>query len=837
MTRPKPDPLDDFRLAESQMSGSQYAEALDTLSNRVLPLLNKGMLTQEQRRGFHLMRARALYLGQKERGIARTENYENITAEYERASKEGASLQPQDEVYIAEALVATGKLDDAMKRTLALSPEQEGQRVVLLKEMIEKSLEDGSSHTRTLDLLTALTSSTTLSSADRLWALSRQARLMIAQGYYEDATTKILRTLPRIATDVGPTLRGEVLVTLARAYLMQGDFEGALQQLRSAQEAVEFRGEVAAEAMVLEGQALQHLGHSEEALVPFQRVLDEIPATRWRAEATLGAADVGAALAHANENDEGLETAIHHYEELVDEVNARSERGGGGHGAHATASHDAHAKGAHAEESHGGDAHASGGDHSPGAHRAETHDEHRSHAPLWGAGEVSAEVLGERLMERYHEQFEAGSPEQALRFASLGESLYEKDDAPPELLFALATVRRAIADGLLTGEEDAPLTTLADADPATQRQARELLLSAGDYFQRHAGKVASSDVNAYAQSLWDAADSYDRAGDTEEAVRQFQTFVGDFPSDSRHAEAKFRLGQAYRARGEAKLAAQVFTDLVSAGGKGPYADASYVPLAQTLLSDDDKTNDAQAEELLGEVLSGRIGGTGSPEYRRALLELGDLCYRTGRHEQAAERFEEYLDRVGEDADADTSALPGRSRGAIRFKLADAYRLSAREVRRAMQGEIPESDARELDRTSRERLARAAALYEEAISEVEGQSRRSALDDVYLRNAFFYVGDCAFDQGDYETAVRRYEAARERYPKDPASLVAMMQIVSAYLEQGEPRKAGVANAKARKFYESLPESVWDDPTLPLTRREWERWLDAQGRLARAEAGEG
>jgi hypothetical protein len=58
---------------------------------------------------------------------------------------------------------------------------------------------------------------------------------------------------------------------------------------------------------------------------------------------------------------------------------------------------------------------------------------------------------------------------------------------------------------------------------------------------------------------------------------------------------------------------------------------------------------------------------------------------------------------------------------------------------------------------------------------------------------------------------------------------MMQIVNSLVAQGQLDRAQTANARAKRFYESLPESVWDDPTLPMSRKDWERWLDSQVKL--------
>ena len=782
-TRPKPDVGNEFARAQHQMESREYAEALDTLGHRVLPILVEGGLTPEQERGFYLMRARALYLGQREKGISRHENYENIVKEYGRAKALGQELEPQDGVYLARSLLHTHDLNRAAEYALALTDAHQSDRIELLKELTEASLEGSegeNGQARALDLLTALTGEPALSSEDRLWALSRQARLMVAQGYYEDAMTRILRTLPRMTGEASPTLRGEVLVTLAEAYIGQGDLESALTQLENAVGAVGEAHPVAAHAMLLAGQAFLELDRLEGAQQAFQAVMTDFPYSDWRQDAVLGAAEVQARLARRDGDSEAVEPAIQLYDNLVTELTAAG-----------------------------------------------------------AAAHVSPDALAHSLMARFEEQSQTGEFRNALRFITLAERLFARKEVPVDVVLGMANVRKSLADELLANIGRGGAMSLANADPATQREARELLLAAGASYAAHAGRIAVYDTGAYAQSLWNAADAFDRAGDTEEAVRQFQQFVSDFPSDPRQPEAKYRLGEAYRSRGELGLAVQVFSDLVAGGSRaGPFADQSYVPLAQTLLSDADAGNDEQAEGLLRQVLSGRLGGSASPAYRRALLELGDLCYRTQRHEQAVERYEEYLDRARIDttrrADRGLDLGEAVSVPGVRFKLADAYRLSARSIGASLRGAMPEAEARELERSARERLAKAADLYDQCAGEIEALEHPSDMENLYLRNAVFFAADCAFDLKDYDAAVRRYEAARERYPRDPASLVAMTQVVAAYLEQGYPQKAEAANLKARKFYESLPESVWDDPTLPMSRRDWERWLDAQGRLAGAVA---
>lgn len=386
-----------------------------------------------------------------------------------------------------------------------------------------------------------------------------------------------------------------------------------------------------------------------------------------------------------------------------------------------------------------------------------------------------------------------------------------------------------MAEDLLPSRESSPdpAMEIAGMDPATRDQARTHLRRAGFYAKLHTSRVAG-DAQSYADSLWRAADAFDLAGDRDEAVSALLEFTESFPSDGRHAEARFRLGVAYQARGEYDRAAEVFRSIIvdrelrDVGVRvGPYADLSHVPLAQCLLLDASAENDAEAESILQRVVEGSIVGTRSGVYADALSELAGQYERTGRWPRAIERYAEALDRYPEDGRTDL----------WRFRLADSCRKDAERIRGVLRGAMPDSDRVELEETRRERLEMAMGQYERAAAGIalKEPRKRRALESLYLRNAMFYMGDCAFDLGDFDEAVRRYEVAKERYPNDPASLVAMVQVVNAYVERGDFERARTANVRARRFYESLPETVWDDPNLPMTRRDWERWLDASARL--------
>jgi tetratricopeptide (TPR) repeat protein len=149
--------------------------------------------------------------------------------------------------------------------------------------------------------------------------------------------------------------------------------------------------------------------------------------------------------------------------------------------------------------------------------------------------------------------------------------------------------------------------------------------------------------------------------------------------------------------------------------------------------------------------------------------------------------------------------------------------------------MPDGERREKETVRDARLTTAGTVFEQVRRNLELRKHRTSLEDLYLRNSYYYLGACAFDLRNYQAAIAHYDAARERYPKDPASLVAMVQVVSCYLAEGDVAKANLANQRAQRFFESIPPSAWEDANLPMTRQDWQHWLNAKDELRRATQG--
>lgn len=830
MTAPKPDLSIVFQDAKKQVEEAQYSPALETLNTKILPFMTGTALTPDQRREFYLLRARALAMGQRDLGIDREENNRNIVTEYKEAEHMEAVLDGRDWSLLAHSLISLGKLDEAAEALEKIPEDEPERRFEVLSRLVDAGLAlPQPNYGAALDLL-ALATAEELPVEHRLWVLSKEAEILTRQGYADAAITKLVRTLPRLESTVGqedgatPEQLGPLYLTLAKAYIAVEEFPQASAQLKRSTELLGEENPLLADVTYLRGQIDQRNGEYETARENYIELIERFSFSNDRLRAILGLAEVEAALANQSSNSESAEAAIDRYAELVEAIHAS--------------------------------------------------DENAKYAP--GTEEISTS-----LMARFDDHFDRADFDGAFRFANLLEKLWGVDKAPADVVMALARVRIQLAGHTLREAGAGSLLELAAADPATQRAAKEHFARAGDYFRLHAAKVVQADSAGYGDSLWAAADSFDRAGDLEASVAAFQQFATDFPSDPRRAEALFRLAEAHRARGDYELAINLYRELVSGGGPefGQYGDKSYVPLAQTLLDDDKPDNDEEGERLLLEVVRGKLGGTSTPAYRSGLRELGVHYYKKQEYERAIEKLGEFLQRFDADAQAtkvaagdvvahgtaelkpDASELidaldgpSGESHGAadeekaasafgqhravlsaaegiesVRYRLADSYRRSSESLVNELATAIPDAERREKENARDDRLRKASGVFERVRQDLEAVAHRTALEDVYLRNSYFYLADCAYGLKDYETAIRLYDAARERYSKDPASLVAMTQIVNAYVAMGDTRKAAVANERAVRFYKSIPATAWDDPNLPMTRSDWENWLASQAKI--------
>lgn len=800
-TKPKVVAESPFKQVRELCESGEFEKALDLLNGKALSYVNMPGAGEDELREYFLLRARALSDAQNAAKVDRPENNKAIITDYETARKRGATLSAADTSRLADAYLAMQQTEKALELARSLPRIEGARRRKLIKTIVEHSIaqggRDASGSQEVMKLLAGLSQEPGLTPEDAAWTLARQAELLIAIGLPQEAVSKLLREM-QLLKGVEKRDMGELYFLLGRADFEAGDFAEATRQLDRAVSMLNSSDPMQAYASLLVGRIMQSAGQLEEAKERYSGIITGFDTTPAYLPSLLGMASVHAAL---GEENEALET----YAMLVERLARLSESTGG-------------------KPSHAIDAMPMG---------------------------VTIEAVVAGLMGRHEDRMQSGLTREALRYAAMAESLYSSAEMPAPVLLALASSSRRLADelmGTVTGPDakmpeampeaktkaTPEVKTEARVDRASLEEAKRLFLAAGSYYQRHAQAVVIEDAVAAARSRWEAADAFDAGGDTESAIKEFSTYMqGASDDDARRPEASFRLAQAFQSQGDYPTAASLYRELIDRKGEGAassvvlWGDRSVVPLAQCYMADADPVNDAEAEQRLLAVVAGRDLSPEAAEFRDALVELGGVYYRTGRYNEAVERLGEAEKRFPKDRDLND----------IRYKLADSMRLSAGLIDVSLRDAIPQSQRQELEKARRLRRREAMRLYGLVRGVLEKNEKSlSDLDKVYLRNAMFYQGDCAYDLGDYDAAIEYYDQARERFAAEPASLVAMVQIVNVYVQRGEWAKAITANQRAVQHLEKFNENAWAQPNLPMEKKHWTRWLDSRALLEqRAQAG--
>lgn len=747
--------------AEGMIEREQYREAIDLLNTRVHPEVREGgALTQRDRQRYHMAKARSIYLGQIQLGIDDDRNHVSVVREYLEAERQGVTLPPRDLAALANTYLSRGELDQALRRIASMPEGSNAVSEPVVRRAVAQLLRPPApDRARALGLLADVLANADVSIDQRIWAVETQSGVRLDQGYTDETITRLLREIPRL-TQARPSDRSRLHLLLARAYRLIGADRQSMDQVRMA--ATLSSAADAHYADILRERALleQRAGDTARARDTYSEIAGKHADAAAYPWAMMGLGETEALLG-------APELSIQAYTKLIDEYDALGIR-----------------------------------------------------------GEPTRERVMLSVLERANDALIVNEPQLALRYASLAERVVRGRESLAPLLETVAVAHEMAAEVLAAGAttRDHPLIGL---DPSTRVEVQRHLVAAATNRRMLAERFVLTDLQRYADSLWIAANLFDRAGDQREAVQAYKTFAEALPSDPRYAQARFDLAESLRAMGEFQAAAEAYKDLIaekegSAGVDiGAWADASYVPLAQAYIYDEDPSNDAEAERLLTRAVDGSMTGTSTGMYRDALAELAFLYDRTGRSARAIETLEELIGRYPDDPEI----------GLFTYRLAEANRRLGGEIARSLEESLPPTTRAEREGLLERHRTTAVDLYGRAIEVLSGRrpTQRSRIEDLSLRNAYFYTGDLLTDLGRYDDAIRAYDQARDRYNNEPATLVALIQIVNIHMARGDLRRARTANDRARRFYLSLPDSTWEDPTLPMDRRDWQAWLDASSQL--------
>ncbi|MEX2672220.1 MAG: tetratricopeptide repeat protein [Phycisphaeraceae bacterium] len=752
-----------------QVEAGRYDEALRTAEVLAEPK-NFSEIPDDLHPQYHLLVGDAASRRQRSQSVVTETSHRRVVQAYTRAQELDAQFEPDQAERFADSLAALNRVPEALAVLSELGEDGAAQRQKLLRRPIEQALNVASDELDPQKISRAidqLLNEPHLSLDNEVWATARQAELLMRSGRTPDAIDMLLRRLARLQDDPDAPL-AELKLKLAQAYFAESELANAERWLLRAQEDADPEDLINAEINVTLGEIRFSEGNAAEAVEYFAEVVRLGSDVPSYPEALIGKAESEARLGRH-------ERALSDYAEAAAIAADRP-----------------------------------------------------------GRSKDLATRLAQSLQTQHDLRFTQSDYQQALAYLKLQESLYA--EPPAELLLSLAVTHHRQAQKL-AGEDDQAAPPDADtggadptdpADPVLARKIATHHAAAADAYRAHANAVVATDDDAFGQSLWMAGTLYDQAGLHREAVAVFDRYIEQRPDDPRRLRAIFRLAQAHRADGQPANAIPLYTQLIEENPNSPEAYASLVPLARSYLAQGPDFIDRAERVLLSVVTDHEALRPESTEFREALTELGQLYYRRGEEgdfERAIARLSEVVERYGREA-----PMPE-----LLFQLGDAYRKSVHQVDERLETALPPSRRAELASERATRLHEARESFDKVILIYEARDPRTLteLHDLYLRNSYFYRADCAYELGHYEGpegSIALYEKAVQRYDKDPAALVGLVQIVNSYAELGDWDKARTANERAKVYLEAIPEQAFDDPNLPMGREHWQRWLDWSSELA-------
>lgn len=696
-----------------------------------------------------------------------TKQLKKVVEAYETAEDFDRDLDGQAMKRWAEALVLLGREDEGLKIVDRMDASDADKRYAMIRDLIEKHRRDGDpkAFARMLDRFEQTLrdeKNKKKQLEQRQWVAQLRAQHYLDVNDPQRAIDYINREMQRLRA-AGAKDAPALLVLLGQAYQAVADFENARRLYAVAQQMI--HDSDALNGRILVGQAQIELavggeGFEERALVLFSRGAKEHPMGEAYIDALIGRAHVEAMLQRVTNSTDHFRLAI---AQLLDNTPAWDPR-----------REDATTK-------------------------------------------IGSHVDRSIDLEQYDD---------ALDYLSLLLPMYDGGKAlPPEMLKQFAVIHERLGETRMARADSMdPLTWAGPGDPpvaarrnAYQEAAHHYGRSA-EYYKRHADTVTVIDDQAHGQSLWMAGENFDKAQRWPDAIDVYAEFVTTRPSDGEQIKARHHLALAYMADRQYQSAIGIFKDLIDENPQSNWAYESLVPMARCHTALDQ--TDAAVRVLLS-IVDGHPGIRPESEtYREALVDLARTYYLQGQNDpvyfvSAIERLDTAVERYGHTTDGPV----------LRYMLADSLRRSSRALTRQAQDARSERQRLAFQAERTERLRNAEMYYDQVITELEARfaAARSDLENLYLRNAYFYKADCAYDRRDFTVAIDRYREAAQRWSDHPASLVAQVQIVNAYCELQEFQQAYVANQNALWQLSQMNDEVFDSPDMPMTRKHWEDWL--------------
>jgi tetratricopeptide (TPR) repeat protein len=444
-----------------------------------------------------------------------------------------------------------------------------------------------------------------------------------------------------------------------------------------------------------------------------------------------------------------------------------------------------------------------------------------------------------RIIGTYTHYLEGGKYELAVQLAESMSPMWPLDEALQRQAEALHAWGRHLADQAAhVGEPQ--------GDPL-QAKARRQFRAAGASYARLAQLRITT--REYPEELWRSADNFLQGHDFEGAVQMFREYL-KIKSRDRVPNALMGLGEALLSLGQTDESLAALRECMELHPRSPVVYRSRLLAAQAY-SEQGKLDDA--EKLLKTNLHFDNLTPGSLEWRDSLFALGRLFHRRGIMlvadrrfrasaaagelgkeelkilEQSAAAFHESIERLSE---AVARYADARQAIEARYMIAKSHREAAALPRRKMAAVSIETTRVALNKEFQREMYGALAAYNDLVKILNSRGERgtlSRLEQTILRNCYFARGAILLDLAQHEDAILAFSTATNRYPNDPASLEAFVQIATCYRRLNRPVEARGTIEQAKFVLKRFPAETPFAQTTRYNRDDWARYLDWLGTM--------
>jgi hypothetical protein len=352
-----------------------------------------------------------------------------------------------------------------------------------------------------------------------------------------------------------------------------------------------------------------------------------------------------------------------------------------------------------------------------------------------------------------------------------------------------------------------------------EEEARKRFCESAALFEAAAGETRGQAEQA--DWLWRSATNYLQGHDARRALPVLERFVGLPTAPARLGEAWYIRGEAFRALRNRVAAQADYRHCIKF--PGPFAYWARYQLAVLEL---EQNNLEEAETILTQNLALiDLDVEADVEVReKTLYALAALLFQRRDYHMAYVRLQEALARY-----------PGNEQAfRTRYQLAQCCRHLAEQATQKINDDKATPEVRQHYRTQRQRYLEMAASHFQKLSDdcstLAGQRTLTAEEETTARQTAFAVGECRFDLGQFDEALRLYETLARRYRGQVEELIALRHVWQCHGVKFQTDQAKKMIERIRAALKELPNSAFDNSMDMRTRRWWDDWLREKSRAA-------